>query len=68
MKNKKKIIIETNNTSLHNEFLMHRLAMVPIYIDPKLYEKQYLFYLNVKHDGTDPFKFVTTDDIKMLSF
>ena len=62
---KKDIIIETNNTSLHNEFLVHRLAMVPIYIDPKLYEKQYLFYLNVKHDGTDPFKFVTTDDIKI---
>ena len=62
---KKDIIIETNNTSLHNEFIMHRLAMVPLYLDPKEYEKQYLFYLNVKHDGNDPFKFVTTDDIKI---
>ena len=62
---KKDIVIETNNTSLHNEFIMHRLAMIPLYLDPKEYEKQYLFYLNVKHDGNDPFKFVTTDDIKI---
>ena len=61
----KDIVIETNNTSLHNEFIMHRLAMVPIYLDPKDYEKQYLFYLNIKHDGNDPFKFVTTDDINI---
>lgn len=62
---KKDIIIETNNTSLHNEFIMHRLAMIPIYLDPKTYKKQYLFYLNVKHDGVEPFKFVTTDDINI---
>jgi DNA-directed RNA polymerase alpha subunit/DNA-directed RNA polymerase subunit L len=59
----KDLVIETNNTSLHNEYLMHRLAMVPIYLDPQTYEKQYLFYLNVKHDGSEPYKFVTTDDI-----
>ena len=59
----KDVVIETNNTSLHNEYLMHRLAMVPIYLDPQTYEKQYLFYLNVKHDGSEPYKFVTTDDI-----
>ena len=62
---KKDIIMEINNTSLHNEFLMHRLAMIPIYLDPKTYERDYLFYLNVKHDGNEPFKFVTTDDIKI---
>jgi DNA-directed RNA polymerase subunit L len=61
----KDIVIETNTTSLHNEFLMHRLAMIPLYLDPKTYEKQYLFYLNVKHDGEEPFQFVTTDDIKI---
>ena len=58
--------MEVNNTSLHNEYLMHRLAMIPLYIDPKTYEKQLLFYLNVKHDSSEPFKFVTTDDIKIL--
>ena len=40
--------------------------MVPLYLDPAKYEKQYLFYLNVKHDGSEPFKFVTTDDIQIL--
>ena len=62
---KKDIIMEVNNTSLHNEFLMHRLSMIPLYLDPETYEKQYLFYLNVKHDSNHPFKFVTTDDIKI---
>jgi len=61
----KDIIMEVNNTSLHNEFLMHRLSMVPLYIDPEKYDSQYLFYLNVKHDSNHPFKFVTTDDIKI---
>jgi len=62
---KKDIIMEVNNTSLHNEFLTHRLSMIPLYLDPEEYEKQYLFYLNVKHDTNHPFKFVTTDDIKI---
>jgi len=61
----KDIHVEVNNSSLHNEFLMHRLSLVPLYIDPKDYEQQYLFYLHVKHDGTEPFRFVTTDDIKV---
>jgi len=63
---KKDIIMELNNTSLHNEFLMHRLSMIPLYLDPETYEKQYLFYLNVKHESAHPFKFVTTDDIKIF--
>ena len=46
--------------------LLHRLSMIPIYLDPKQYKKQYLFYLNVKHDGSNPFKFVTTDDIQIF--
>ena len=59
----KDIIMEVNNTSLHNEYLLHRLSMIPLYIDPEEYEKQYLFYLNVKHDSSEPFRFVTTNDI-----
>jgi len=62
----KDIIMEINNTSLHNEFLMHRLSMIPLYLDLETYEKQYLFYLNVKHESVHPFKFVTTDDIKVF--
>lgn len=61
----KDMVMEVNNTSLHNEFLMHRFSMVPLYLDPLTYEKQYLFYLNVKHTSNHPFKFVTTDDIKI---
>ena len=61
----KDIVMEVNNTSLHNEFLLHRLSMIPLYLDPETYENQYLFYLNVKHDSNHPFKFVTTDDIKV---
>ena len=42
------IIIEKNNTSLHNEFLSHRISLIPLYIDPTNYNKNYLFELNVE--------------------
>ena len=45
----KDIIMEVNNTSLHNEFLLHRISMVPIYLDPETYENQYLFYLLIRY-------------------
>ena len=61
----KDIIMELNNTSLHNEFLMHRLSMIPLFMNTETYDNQYLFYLNIKHDLSHPFKFVTTDDIKI---
>ena len=61
----KDLIMEVNNTSLHNEFLLHRLSMIPLYLDPESYENQYLFYLNVKHESAHPFQFVTTNDIKI---
>jgi len=62
---KKDIIMELNNTSLHNEFLLHRLSMIPLYLEPEEYKNQYLFYLNIKHDSVNPFRFVTCDDIKI---
>ena len=62
----KDMIIDVNNTSLHNEFILHRLSMIPLYLDIEEYKNQYLFYLNVKHDSPEPFKFVTTDDIKIF--
>jgi len=61
----KDVHVEVNHSSLHNEFLMHRLSLVPLYIDPNEYEHQYLFYLHAKHDGDEAFKFITTDDIKI---
>ena len=60
----KDLIMEVNNTSLHNT-LLHRLSMIPLYINPETYENQYLFYLNVKHESAHPFRFVTTDDIQI---
>ncbi len=62
----KDLIMEVNNSSLHNEFLLHRLSMIPLYINPETYENQYLFYLNVKHESAHPFRFVTTDDIQIF--
>ena len=62
----KDLIIDVNNTSLHNEFILHRLSMIPLYLDIEEYKNQYLFYLNVKHDSPEPFKFVTTDDIQIF--
>ena len=30
------IIIEKNETSLHNEFILDRVGLIPLYLDPKL--------------------------------
>ena len=43
------ITIITNNTSLHNEFMLHRIAMIPLYINPDVYHRNLLFYLKVKN-------------------
>ena len=37
------ITIVKNNTSLHNEFLLHRMGLLPLYIDPTDFNKNYLF-------------------------
>lgn len=54
-----------NNSSLHNEMLIHRIALVPLYINPENYMKNYLFECNVKHDTHEPFKFVTMNDVNI---
>jgi len=59
------IIIETNTTSLHNEFLLHRISLIPLYIKPEDYGKQYLFYLNVKNTS-EPIKTITAKDIDIF--
>lgn len=55
------IKMEKNNTSSHNEFLLHRISLIPLFIDPFSYNKNYLFQLQVKHDSKEPFVFVTSD-------
>jgi DNA-directed RNA polymerase alpha subunit len=62
---KSDIVIEKNETSLHNEFILDRIGMIPLYIDPKLIENnpnKYLFVLNVKHDNSKPITLITAED------
>ena len=56
------IIIRSNNTSIHNEYLIHRIALIPLYIDPNNYHKNYLFRLNISHTSELPYEFVTAKD------
>src|SRR6056300_893601 len=48
------IIIKTNTTPLHNEYLLHRIGMIPLYIDPESWNKNYLFYLSVTSNDDEP--------------
>jgi DNA-directed RNA polymerase subunit L len=41
------IVIDTNTGSLHNEFLKHRISLIPLYIDPENYNSSLLFELKV---------------------
>ena len=59
------IKMEVNNTSLHNEFILHRISLVPLYIDPSEFNRNLLFHRSVKHDGQEPFKFITTEDFNI---
>lgn len=47
--NPEDIIIKTNNSALHNEFMKHRISLIPLYIEPEDYYKNYLFVLKVKN-------------------
>ena len=53
--------MEINHTSSHNEFLLHRISLIPLFLDPFEYNKDFLFQLQVKHSDKDPFMFVTSD-------
>ncbi len=56
------LVMKRNVSSLHNEFLFHRIAMLPLYIDPSNYQKNYLFYLNVESSSDEPIKSVYAND------
>ena len=63
------IAIKTNTSTLHNEFLGHRLSLVPVGLNEnqmRVFEPwQYRFILRVKNTGTDMLP-VTTGDIEVL--
>ena len=58
------IIINKNNTSMHNEFLKDRLSLIPLSIDPETYENDYLFELNVKNTDK-PIMDITTENFNI---
>lgn len=62
------ITIDVNNTSLHNEFLLDRIGLIPLYLDPKLVldnPLKYLFELNIKHDNSNPVSIITADNFEI---
>lgn len=61
----KDIIIETNTSSIHNEMIQERIGLIPLYINPDIFHKSYLFYLDVIHNKDTPFQFVTANDIQI---
>lgn len=64
----KDILIDINNTSLHNEMILHRVSLMTLYINPEDKNK-YLFKLHMKHDTNEPYNFVDSNDFdiyKML--
>jgi len=59
------IVVEKNETSLHNEFILDRIGLIPLYIDPKLIQDnplKYLFVLKVMHDNSKPITLITAKD------
>jgi DNA-directed RNA polymerase subunit L len=62
------IIIEVNNTSLHNEFLLDRIGLIPLYLNPlDVIDNplKYLFVLNIKHDNSNPVTIITAEDFEI---
>ena len=62
--NPEDIIIDTNTGSLHNEFIKHRISLIPLYIDPENYYRNLLFELKIKIDD-DQFKNVYNNDFNI---
>ena len=60
------IIVKKNTTSLHSEYLLHRIALIPLYINPKEYNKSFLFKLNVESSSENPLKLITCKDLQIF--
>lgn len=61
------IKILKNTTPLHNEFILHRISMIPLYIDPSKYKKNYLFKLKVESSSDGPLVRVTAKDFDIFT-
>ena len=60
------IVIEKNETSLHNEFILDRIGLIPLYIDPTKKSNHYLFSLNVRADPKHPVTLITAEDFEIF--
>lgn len=58
------LIVNKNNTSLHNEFLLHRISLIPLYIDPEIFNKGLLFHLKIENNSNQ-LKPVTAKDFNI---
>jgi len=58
------IIISNNTGSLHNEFIKHRISLIPLYINPENYYRNLLFELKIKIDD-NPTKNVYNSDFNI---
>ena len=60
------VIIKKNTCALHNEFITHRIGMIPINIQniEEFDSSKYTFTINVKND-TNIMRNVTTEDFKV---
>ena len=56
------LVMVKNNTSLHNEFLLHRFSLIPLYLNPLEWHKDLLFKLHVKNE-TNMLKSISAKDI-----
>jgi DNA-directed RNA polymerase subunit L len=61
----KDIKINTNTGSLHNELLLQRIGLLPIYLNPNSYMKNYLFKLKVQSDDVKRFSFITAENFEI---
>ena len=43
------LTMTVNNSSLHNEMLLHRIALMPLYINPINYMRNHWFSCNIMH-------------------
>ena len=60
----KNVMCIKNDTALHNEFMSHRISLIPCCIDPQHYDElaSYVFEINVTNKGTVDLD-VTSKDI-----
>ena len=54
-----------NTSPLHNEYILHRVAMIPLYINPDNYKKDLLFKLNAVAKQGEPVTKITAEDFKV---